>query len=195
MTIRRYVPSSAAATAVDCVLASGLIIVDVIVRLMPHPPNFVSIAASALFAGAIIRSWPLAFLVPVVAMALSDCALGFYDWHIMIVVYAALSIPAAFGLLARKSAAPVVIFPLAAFSSVIFFITTNFAVWAFSGMYAHNGGGLLECYIAALPFFQNTLTGDLFWTAALFGAFWVWRLVLGTSIRHSYGSAFDLRAT
>jgi hypothetical protein len=56
---------------------------------------------------------------------------------------------------------------------LLFFVTTNFAVWAFSGMYPDDLGGLIRCYVAALPFLQNTVTGDIVWSAALFGT---WRL-------------------
>ena len=62
---------------------------------------------------------------------------------------------------------------------MFFFVTSNFAVWMFSGIYARDIAGLVKCYIAALPFFQNTLMGDLFWTAVLFGGLWVVRLALG----------------
>jgi hypothetical protein len=56
--------------------------------------------------------------------------------------------------------------------SLVFFVASNFAVWAFSGMYSLDLAGLSQCFIAALPFLQNTVAGDLFWTAVLFGAAW-----------------------
>jgi hypothetical protein len=95
-----------------------------------------------------------------------------------LVVYAALTVPAIFGLMARNARWPLA-FPLAAASSVIFFVVTNFAVWLTSGMYPLDAAGLTKCYVAALPFFQNTLIGDLLWTAALFGSFWTVRIALG----------------
>ena len=56
--------------------------------------------------------------------------------------------------------------------SLIFFAASNFAVWAFSGMYGLTWHGLTECYVAALPFLQTTVAGDMFWTAVLFGGAW-----------------------
>jgi len=53
--------------------------------------------------------------------------------------------------------------------SVLFFVTTNFGVWAFDAMYPRTAAGLVECYTAAIPFFGNTALGDLFYTAVLFG--------------------------
>jgi hypothetical protein len=174
----RMVKQSGLPAGGEFVLLFGLVALDVVARLLPHAPNFTPIAASALFAGAVLGR-PLALAVPLAAMALSDCVLGFYDWRVMIFVYAGLTMPAALGLLTRGSWKPTRLVPLAALSSVLFFITSNFAVWMFSGIYARDIAGLVKCYIAALPFFQNTLMGDLFWTAVLFGGLWVARLALG----------------
>jgi hypothetical protein len=116
----------------------------------------------------------LAFILPIAAMAISDTLLGFSDWPVTMAVYAASALPAALGLLARRSAGPILILSLAATSSVIFFVVTNFAVWISGGMYTLEAAGLLRCYVAALPFFQTSLVGDLFWTAVLFGARRVW---------------------
>jgi hypothetical protein len=170
MRMNSLIPRGVPVIAADAAFVSGLITLDVLARLLPHAPNFTPIAASALFAGAVLRTRALAFIVPVCAMLLSDCVLGFYDWRIMAVSYATFATVPAMGLLARRSAGVVILFPLAIASSVVFFITSNFAVWVFSAMYAHDLAGLIKCYIAAVPFFQNTLTGDLFWTAMLFGA-------------------------
>jgi hypothetical protein len=174
MTINRGVCRVSLAMT-DLVLACFLIGLDVVARQAPHAPNFTPVAASALFAGAVLSSRMLAFIVPLAAMALADCTLGFYDWNVMVVVYAAIAMPAALGVFARRSATPSLVLPLAVTSSVIFYIATNWAVWMFSGSYARDTGGLLKCYVAAIPFFKNTLMGDLFWTASLFGLLWTWR--------------------
>src|SRR4051812_706455 len=162
----------------EFMLVFGLIALDVLVRILPNTLNFSPVAASALFAGAVLGR-RLALAVPLAAMALSDCVLGFDDWRMTVFVYAGLTLPAMLGALARGSCKPIRLASLAALSSVMFFITSNFAVWMFSGIYARDAAGLLKCYIAALPFFQNTLIGDLFWTAVLFGGLWVARLAVG----------------
>jgi len=155
----------------DLSLAMSLVGLDVVARLAPHAPNVTPIAASAVFAGMMLRSRALAVAVPLSALLVSDLVVGAYDWRIMGVVYAALAVPA---LLARWGRArPVVVLaPLVLSSSLLFFATTNFAVWAFSGMYAHDLYGLVLCYVAALPFLWNTLAGDALWTTLLFGCWW-----------------------
>jgi hypothetical protein len=160
----------------ELALAMGLVGLDVVARLAPHAPNFTPVAASALFAGAVLRSRTLALAVPLVAMPVSDLILGGYDWGVMVVVYAALALPALLGRWGRARGA-IVLAPLALSASLFFFATTNLAVWAFSGMYTHDFAGLMHCYVAALPFLQNTLIGDMFWTTLLFGGWWIARLV------------------
>src|SRR5262245_10161572 len=153
-------------------LAISLVGLDIVARLAPHAPNVTPIAASAVFAGMVLRSRALALAVPLAALLVSDLVVGFYDWRIMGVVYAALALPALLARWGRAWRPVVVLAPLVLSSSLLFFTTTNFAVWAFSGMYAHDLQGLIHCYLAALPFLQNTVIGDMFWATLLFGSWW-----------------------
>src|SRR5262245_21949139 len=104
-------------------------------------------------------------------MLVSDLVLGYHDWIVIGAVYGALALPALLGMWARTRSA-VMLPPLALGSSLFFFTSTNFAVWASSGMYAADLNGLVDCYVAALPFLRNTVLGDMFWTALLFGGWW-----------------------
>jgi hypothetical protein len=181
-------------SANELALAMSLVGLDVVARVAPHAPNLTPVAASALFAGMVLRSRALALSVPLAAMLLSDLVLGCHDWRVMGVVYAALALPALLGIWVRARSA-VLLAPLALSSSLLFFATTNFAVWAFSGMYALDLAGLVHCYVAALPFLQNTVIGDLFWTTLLFGSWWAARCLLASpSIAAGDASAVARRA-
>src|SRR5262249_38772578 len=172
-------------------LAMSLVGLDIVARLAPHAPNVTPIAASAVFAGMVLRSRALALAAPIAALLLSDLVVGSYDWRIMSVVYAALTLPALAARWAR--ARPVVVLaPLVLSSSLFFFATTNFAVWAFSGMYAHDLHGLVLCYIAALPFLWNTMAGDVLWTTLLFGCWWSAKFLLAPKANFSMGGKFGL---
>lgn len=138
-------------------------------RLIPHPPNMASIAAMALFGGAYLSNKWLAFLVPLVALFLSDLVLGLYG-H-MEIVYGSFALVVCIGLLLRKRRTPLRIAGAALVGSTIFFVITNFGVWAFGSLYLKTAAGLVACYVAAGPFFQNTLAGDALYTAVLFGGF------------------------
>ena len=156
----------------DLGLVAFLIGFDVAARLLPHAPGFMPVAASALFAGRVLRMPALAVIVPLAAMALSGFGLAGDDWRVSLVVYAAIALPALAGMLSRRwrGALPVVVAMLSC--SLVFFVTTNFAVWAFSGIYPLTLHGLTQCYVLALPFLDKTVMGDLFWTAVLFGGAW-----------------------
>jgi hypothetical protein len=137
-------------------------------RLLPHLPNFTPIAGLALFGGAYLNR-RYAIILPVVAMFISDIFIGFYSPVVMLSVYGSFVLTGLIGLwLARRKSATNVIFA-AASSSVLFFLVTNFAVWF--AWYPKNLAGLISCYTLAIPFFRNTLLGDLFYTGVFFGGY------------------------
>jgi hypothetical protein len=157
----------------DLALVAFLIAIDVVARLVPHVPGVWPVAASALFAGRMLRLPVLAFIVPLAATVLSNFALPGDDGRVLLLVAAALCVPAALGILARRWQGIVPTAAVMMASSLLFFVVTNFAVWAFDGMYPMTAQGLAECYIAALPFLDRTVFGDLAWCAALFGGAWL----------------------
>lgn len=139
-------------------------------RLLPHPPNFSPIAAMALFGGAYLPRRALAFAAPFGALILSDALLGgFYPGIAFVYASFALTVLIGWAVARRKTAFTIAGGALA--SSLLFFVLTNFGMWLFSGFYPLTWQGLAACYVAAIPFFQNTLAGDLFFTALLFGGF------------------------
>ena len=138
-------------------------------RLLPHPPNFSPIAAMALFSGAYLPKRVLAFVAPFAALLLSDAVLGFYAGMNFVYFSFALTVLIGWAVASRKT--PLMIGGAAIASSVLFFVLTNFGMWLFSGFYPLTSAGLIACYVAAIPFFQNTLVGDLFFTTLLFGGF------------------------
>jgi len=138
-------------------------------RLVPHPPNVTSVASVALFSGAYFADKRLALAVPLAALLLSDSILGFYR-H-MEVVYLSFALVVCLGFTLSERPSVLRIATTAAAASTVFFILTNFGVWAFDALYPHTLQGLAECYLLALPFFAHTVIGDLFYTALLFGGF------------------------
>jgi len=152
------------------------IVVAAVLRLVPHPANFTPIGAMALFSGAYLGRRGLAFAAPLGAMVLSDAVLGFYSgfW----ITYVAVALIVAVGFLALSRLSVLRIAGAAIASSVLFFLVSNFGTWAMSGMYPHTLAGLSACYVAAVPFFQYTVAGDLFYAALLFGGFRVAELTM-----------------
>jgi len=152
------------------ILAILLIAASIGLRLLPHAPNVAPIGALAIFAGVYFsKRWGWA--LPIAAMLASDFFLGFYDVRLMAVVYGSFLVSAGIGMLVkrRKNFENVVVGSLA--GSVFFFIATNFAVWMFSEWYPKTAYGLIASYAAGLPFFRNTVVGDLFYAGVFFGGY------------------------
>ncbi len=154
----------------------GMILGAAASRLIPHPPNFAPIAAIALFGGACFGQRRVGFVVPLAAMFLSDLAIGLLSGNLSLglhrlipVVYGsfALIVCLGFWLRTRRTLVPIAGATLA--GSVLFFVLTNIGVWALLSSYPKTWGGLVACFVAAIPYFYNTLAGDAVYTALLFG--------------------------
>jgi hypothetical protein len=160
------------------IILAILIALGIAGRLLPHPPNFTPMAAIALFSGFIFMKRYMAILTVVVTMLLTDYfAFGFLspEWFAsksMWVVYLSLLFPIVFKSFLQKKLGLLRITGAALTSSMVFFLATNFAVWAFSPMYEKTWSGLVLCYTMAIPFFQNTVAGDLIWSGVIFGVYY-----------------------
>ena len=141
----------------DLIILS-LLVLAVITRLLPHPPNVTPITAIALFGGCNIKDKNLAFVLPLLCMFLTDLFLGFHI--IMPFVYLSFMCISYIGINSEKITNGTIFG-----SSLLFFLVTNFGVWFFG--YPNTLAGLVSCYTLALPFFVNTIIGDLFFTHSL----------------------------
>ena len=149
-------------------LVVGFIVMGVLSRLIPHPWNVTPIAAIALFGGTYL-SMRSAIWLPLVIVAASDLLLG---WHETIpFTWGAFALTGLVGWWVRPRPTAGRILAGAMASSVLFFLITNFGVWLVGKLYPMTWEGLAACFIAAIPFFRNSLAGDLVSTAVLFGGF------------------------
>lgn len=138
-------------------------------RLIPHPWNFTAIGAMALFGGAYFPSKKQSLVIPLGALLLSDLVLGFHNT--MVFVYLAFALIVILGWNLREGKSTFKIGTLALVTSSLFFLISNFGVWVMGGLYAPTIQGLAQCYVAALPFFDNQILGDLFFSGVLFGSY------------------------
>ncbi|PIZ95182.1 MAG: hypothetical protein COX81_01400 [Candidatus Magasanikbacteria bacterium CG_4_10_14_0_2_um_filter_37_12] len=146
-----------------------LIVLGFTARLFPHPANFVPIGAIAIF-GALYLPRKIALLVPLLTMFVSDIFIGFYSWPMMASVYLGFALMGLIGLQVRKNKKFSTLLSGTLLGSFLFFLLTNTAVWAFGTMYTMDISGLFQSYYMALPFFRNSILGDLFYTGVLVGA-------------------------
>ncbi|MBU1298090.1 MAG: hypothetical protein KKF20_01155 [Bacteroidetes bacterium] len=146
-----------------------LILLAALSRLLPHPPNVAPITALALFGGVYLDKKHI-FVVPIAAMLISDYFLGFHSE--MIWVYASFSAIGLIGLWLRNHQGILTTVGATLVGSILFFVVTNFGVWLSPFfMYSRDLSGLIQCYLAAIPFFKNTLLGDIFYVGMIFGVF------------------------
>jgi hypothetical protein len=162
-------------------LIIAVIFVAALARLLPHAPNFSPLAAIALFGGAYITNKYLAIAIPLLAMLFSDALMGFNGWVFteqVFVVYACFTMIAFLGFALQHNKSVLRVAGITLTASVLFFVLTNFAVWAGGffhtpALYPLTSAGLVQCYVAAIPFFQNSLAGDFCYSTVLFGGFYL----------------------
>ncbi len=154
------------------VFVISAVVFAVVMRIIPHWPNFTPVAAIAIFGGVFINRKALAFLLPILAMFISDLIIGFHTT--MLAVYAGMLIAVGLGILMRNRIKVGNIAIATVSSSVIFFLITNFASW-YTGLmpYSRDFSGLLQAYVAGIPFFNTSLVGDLFYSGVLFGSYFL----------------------
>lgn len=164
---------------------SIIILLAAFTRIMPHPPNFSPMAAIGLFGAAhFAKKWQ-AFFIPLIGIWISDLVInnyvysssssnfvwfysGFYWQYIsyILIIFAGLFIFNR-GISLTKTFGGMIS------SSGIFFLVSNFGVWAGGTMYPKNFGGLITCYAAGVPFIHNTIISDVLFTTVLFGTYYL----------------------
>lgn len=163
-------------TIKDLLVFSLLVAIGVVGRWGQPDWCVTPLAATGLFAGYYFRRAAIAMLVPLLAMLITDTMLAAYQsFGVMLAVYAAMSLSALLGGVLRRGAGPAWAAKLVACSVVpatAFFLLSNLAVWAWSPQpyYEKTLVGMATCYAQAAPFYGRMLTGDIAFTALLFGA-------------------------
>lgn len=154
----------------EFIVALLFILIGVSLRLLPHAPNFAPIAAIALFGG-VYFSKKIALFLPLAAMAIGDLFIGWYEPKLMFSVYGSFLLCVVLGFWLKRNKKWYTVGGSAILSAVLFFLITNFSVWVFTPWYAKTLSGIIQCYLMALPFFRNTLLGDLFYVIVFFGSY------------------------
>jgi hypothetical protein len=148
----------------------ALVVIGFMGRMLPHIPNATPITAIA-FASSIYLGKRWSLLLPILVLLLSDLIIGFYDWKIMLSVYGSFALIGCLSWVGRKYGGALPILLTVTGSSLLFFLVTNAAVWAFSPWYEKSISGLLYSYELGIPFFRNMLMGDIVYSFLLLGAF------------------------
>ncbi len=151
-------------------LAYFLILLGAVLRVAPHPANFAPMAAIGLFGG-VYFSRKQALLLPVAAMVISDFFIGFDSLESRLVVYGSILLASLIGLWVKNHKNVFSVIGGSLLGSILFYLITNCVIFYSTRMYPHTLSGQLVSYTNALPFFRNTLLGDLVYTVAFFGIY------------------------
>ena len=162
-----------------------LIIVAALYRIIPNRPmGFAPHIAMALFGGSIIKDKRWAFALPIFSMFLSDLLYqslynagmstipGFYEGQFTnYILFAGITVV---GFLIKKIKF-VNVFAASLIAPTIYFICSNFMVWINGAGLSRpkTWDGLLLCYADAIPFFKNALFASIFFSAVLFGGYYL----------------------
>lgn len=148
-----------------------LVVLSVIGRLVPHPANFTPLGATALFGGAKL-SRPWNYLAPLFVLFVTDLVIGLHGT--MLYVYGGFLVSAWLGEKFLRQPKLTKVVGISLLGSLSFFTISNLGVWMEGILYPKTIAGLIDCYIAALPFLRNTVLGDVIFAGTFFTAYgWV----------------------
>jgi hypothetical protein len=176
----------------------GLIVGAAATRLLPHPENLTAVGAVALFGGVYFRRASIAVVVPILALLLSDVVLcitwmgsDFAHWQLMSPVhYVLFAVTALLGRTMRQQPSFGRILGTTIAATALYYLVSNFSEWvrpeSGARLYPMTLGGLIQCYVAGLPFVRNMLIGNLLYTSLLFGG---WSVVRETGAKRELALA------
>ena len=152
-----------------------IVALAVAARFIPGASNFSPVYAALLFGGVYLKKRDSIWF-PIVLLAASDFLLNSlvyntpfqwtqsFNW----VGFAAIAM-IGWWLQKRISVGNVLAASIA--GPTVFFLISNFAVWLGGGLYPPTLGGLETCFVAAVPFYGNSLVSGVLFSGILFGAY------------------------
>lgn len=167
-TLQKFVNTRELHVSKLTLVACGLLVLGILLRIMPHTANFAPVGAIALFAGAVL-SKRMAIILPLSLMIVSDLIIGLHSD--ILFTWGGFALVGIYGMLLRHRNPALQVAVGAVGSALIFFVVSNFGVWLSGDMYARTWQGFVECYTMALPFLRPTFLGDLAYAMIFFNAY------------------------
>ncbi len=150
-------------------LVAAVLLITVTMRILNielHIYNLIPIAALGIFSGSVLKNKYQAYLIPLLAMLLSDIGIalfthmqGFYGIS-QFVNYGALVLVTFVGTyLAKRSVVNIAGFTIG--GSMIFFLLSNVGTFL-TGYYGYSFEGFVTCFTMAIPFYKNEMANTFF---------------------------------
>lgn len=153
------------------------ITIAILTRILPHAPNFTAVGAMVIFSS-ILMPFEYSFMTVMTTLVISDYFIGFYP--ILPWVYGSYLLIMILTLVIKKTFNYKRIIVLSLSSSILFYVITNCGVWVTTSMYPKTLSGLIECYYMAIPFFRNSLLGDIIYSSIFYGVYYILKSKINT---------------
>jgi Family of unknown function (DUF6580) len=160
-------------------MAYLIVLAAVVARFAPHPPNFSPVFAALLFSGACLKKRDSIWF-PVMLLAVSDFLLTTqiygmdFGWYYLL-DWSGFAAVALIGWWLRDHFSIRKVLAASLAGPTVFFLISNFAVWLGGRLYPASWEGLVACYVAALPFYANSLVAGVLFSGVLFGGYEFYR--------------------
>lgn len=138
-------------------ISLGIFIVLAASRFIPHPPNFTSLIALSFYVPLFLGKRFIPALL--ICFIITDIFMGFHA--IVVFTWGSVIFISLTSYLFQKNIYMRIIGAVC--GSLVFYIVSNFGVWSL-GSYGYSFDGLLICYIAAIPFYSNTLISTILYS-------------------------------
>ena len=154
-----------------------------------RPFGFAPQIAMALFAGSVIKDKRFSFLVPLLSMLVSDVLYqalysqgltpikGFYEGQwVNYILFTSITVIGFF--IKKNKIGSIIVGSLA--GAIFFYLTSNFFDWIGGGLdinnqpYPKTFEGLINCFVAGLPFFRGSVWATLLFNGIFFGCFYLY---------------------
>ena len=144
----------------------GFFLLLITSRVFSDIPNFTPTLSLIIFASYYFRNLTISSSIVLLSQIVSDIFIGFYSY--IFFVYGSFLVIIYIAPIIMKKLTSMSVLVTSVISPSIFFIISNFGVWFAGSLYTKDLNGLIECYVAGLPFYDESLLSTILFSYTIF---------------------------
>ncbi len=144
----------------------GFFLLLITSRVFSDIPNFTPTLSLIIFASYYFRNLTISSSIVLLSQIVSDIFIGFYSY--IFFVYGSFLVIIYIAPIIMKKLTTMSVLVTSVISPSIFFIISNFGVWFAGSLYTKDLNGLIECYVAGLPFYDESLLSTILFSYTIF---------------------------
>ena len=144
----------------------GFFLLLITSRVFSDIPNFTPTLSLIIFASYYFRNLTISSSIVLLSQIVSDIFIGFYSY--IFFVYGSFLVIIYIAPIIMKKLTTMSVLVTSVISPSIFFIISNFGVWFAGSLYTRDLNGLIECYVAGLPFYDESLLSTILFSYTIF---------------------------